>query len=37
MDPIKHYKTNTGSMIQEKDSVNDLGVAMTNDGTFIIM
>ena len=30
---LTHYMTNTGSMIQEKDSVKDLGVTMTNDGT----
>ena len=31
---LTHCTTNTGSMIQDKDSVKDLGVTMTNDGTF---
>ena len=31
---LTHYTTNTGSMIQDKDSVKDLGVTKTNDGTF---
>ena len=29
-----HYQSNTGSLIQEKDTVRDLGVTMSNTGSF---